>query len=222
MKFDFESIQNDIDEIFEKSTSKSLMEIYGVSRLEAAHSEFLTWLFNEFKLIAIRPLLNKLSSLGEVATQISESVSDDCEVEAKRECAFKQGSSNDRIDIITTIKTSDQKVLKIFIEVKVESDEHWNNAGNNWQTVVYYDNYSEKYKDSENIFLYLTIKGSLAECHHFQPISYQNLYDWVLKLIIEEKNQNNKNKIMVIKDYCNALQAISKDKAKPLIMANIW
>jgi hypothetical protein len=61
----------------------------------------------------------------------------------------------------------------------------------------------------------------MAECHEFQPVSYQNLYDWVLKPIIENKNQVNNN-IKVIKDYCNALQAISNDKSKPLIMANIW
>ncbi len=222
MKVDFESIQKDIDGMFEKSTSKSLMEIYGVNRLEAAHSEFLTWLFNEYKLIAINPLLENLSNLGEVAKQIKcGGMSTACEVNAKRECAFKQGTSNDRIDIITTIKTSGQKDLNLFIEVKVESEEHWNKAGNNWQTVVYYNHYSGIYLNSENVFLYLTIKGSMAECHEFQPVSYQNLYDWVLKPIIENKNQVNNN-IKVIKDYCNALQAISNDKSKPLIMANIW
>jgi len=230
MEIDFESIQNNIDEIFNISTSKSLMEIYGVNRLEAAHSEFLTWLFNEYKLVAIIPLLEELSikrklELGNVANHIIQGgTSNLCEIRARRECAFKQGSSNDRIDIITTIKTSKQKVMNLFVEVKVESEEHWNKAGNNYQTVVYYNNYSndEQYKDSENIFIYLTIEGSKAECQHFQPLSYQDLYDWILRPIIQNNNKNNKNNIKVIKDYCKALQAISTNKSKPLIMANIW
>lgn len=217
------NIQNDIDELFVSTSSISFMELYGVNRLESSHSEFLVWLLKEYKLKAIKPILQSIPYKGKVAIKILDYNNDDYNFTVVRECAYKQGTSNDRIDIIITVEIPQSQLLNIFLEVKVESDEHWNKAGNNWQTIVYHENYSNdpNYSNAENIFLYLTIDGSQAQCTQFQPIKYQNLYEWVLKPILINKSKEKKENIKIIKDYCKALQAISKNPSKPLLMAII-
>lgn len=179
--------------------------IFGItktSRLEHMHSNFIGWIFDS-KMncsLGIKPI-TKLLNLILVAKEreinkdaridkaiLYNSIDDNyiLSSKSKREVTFIMGSKKRSIDIIVEVFLTDNKILPIIFENKVDSSEHTN------QTAAYFgwaeDNYKDLNKYHKPIYIYLTpeYNNSLPTCKEFLNLKYQDLVDFIIDPSLRE------------------------------------
>ncbi|MDO6439602.1 PD-(D/E)XK nuclease family protein [Cyclobacterium sp. 1_MG-2023] len=220
-------------------STKSFSEILGVSRKEAAHNNFLSWIFNpneshQIGDFAVRKLLNlifhqsKRDQLNLASNFIDSIIVEDYELKEIETFAEKSVGKYGRLDILIQgeVNYSDQnQSFKVIIENKVGSVEHSD------QTNKYF-NYFEGLKDSNctNIYVFLTPISSLdlieldepeCTCKSFIQINYQLIADSILEPILNTNISGTTR--YIVRDYLNSLSqpSINEDDEykQGLIMA---
>lgn len=224
-------------------TSKSLAEIYGNSRKEVAHSNFIGWLLdsNESHGLGQFPL-EKFLEILVIASHgkhyenhralFDSVISGDIKLSDIKVVLEKNLPGIGRLDIYveTLVKTSNSQFpLRVVIENKVQTKEHSD------QTTAY-ASYFNGGSDSEykTLFVYLTALSGIelselqereeVECSSkkFIQINYQYLVDYLIEPALSKELPNKIR--FLIKDYLQSLSqpALSEDSdsfKQDLVMA---
>jgi len=208
--------------------SKSLPEIFGVSRKELPHSNFIAWILNESEshmlgVFAIKKLLELLVIYSKDIQLINHKelygsiIISDFDLEniyIETERSIKNVGRLD-IYIETDIKYLDkEKKLRLIIENKVGSKEHSD------QTTKYYDYYESIKEDNDiNLYVFLTPISSLelmdlespeCSCKEYIQVNYQSVVDFILEPALN-KNITDKTRF-IIKEYLQSLSQPTLDK----------
>lgn len=163
--------------------SEDIASIYGVDKFEIRHSNVLKWILEpkEDEAIDYLPIRNLLkliqenNSYYEFFNQVDLTSARIDKVTIQRE--------KYNIDMLITLKINNEDYA-IVIENKLESSIHDN------QLKVYKDKVQEKYTNHKKLyaFLYPGInpeQDKEANENQYIPITYQDVYDKILKVIIE-------------------------------------
>ena len=192
-------------------SEQSLLEIMNVDRLENYHSKFLGWLFEnkntrDFAIKQLIALLRKnckntFPDINE--NDVIKSVS------VNLEEPVKENDKNGRADIVIIIEWLNSKPLRIIIENKVYSKEHKIGSSKEeeeelYQTTVYFKYYSDDIKFT-NLFAFLTVDGSDAECKQFISITYQDIMDSILVPLTSCSQTKDYLTLFKIRDYIKTL-----------------
>jgi len=220
--------------------TKSLAEIFGVSRRELSHSNFIAWLLGNHeshnlgdypfkKFLEILVLSAKSSQTSAYKSLFDSIITGDITVNDLRIITEKSINSVGRIDIYIeadVVYFQTAKKLRIVVENKVTTKEHDD------QTSKYYDYYeSLNEKDYITLYVFLTpISGidlidldeAECSCKEYIQTNYQSLVDYLLEPILN-KDITVKTKA-IIEEYLQTLsqptQSEEDDKHKQgLIMA---
>lgn len=207
---------------------KSFLEILRVERKEIYHSNFLKWLFEDqdtcmqanLNLLILLLKRSRLqhSHFPEWLKKILLTNSIQIrQVKVKLEDFVESNSIKGRGDILIKIRllenNDNERDLYVFMENKVESQEHNVGTSNKTQTQAYYDYYTGKYGRDNILFVYLTpispvelriITEPMCACKEFIQINYQDLLDNVLILLSENASIPQK-KQFYIKEYIKGL-----------------
>ncbi|MBQ9277481.1 MAG: PD-(D/E)XK nuclease family protein [Lachnospiraceae bacterium] len=175
---------------------KNLFEIMGITHRENVHSAFLASLLagdmglDEFPAECLYMLYHKVK--GDIPLYSKTGM-------------FKiktEKYMNGRVDIFGI---NEEHKIVFVIENKLKSKEH------DEQTKKYYLSLENNYPEYEKICLFLTISGEEAEEEGFMAISYQDLFDSVLKPCYEHPDMTSEYKV-ILSHYINNLTApISTD-----------
>lgn len=217
--------------------TKSTAEIYGVSRKEDVHSNFLAWLFNPDEShglddFALRRLIDMLLQKGGVKfkeifkDEYNELVVEDYRVEnvrVEREKAYDTGRPDIEIALNLLINVKSETNVKevrqietlVIIENKVGSKEH------KGQTERYKDDYEKKYNNEKLVFLYLTpistielesLKKVQCSSEAFIQINYQYIHDFILQPAFCQNISQETD--YILKDYINALSQPALEESR--------
>lgn len=202
-------------------STKSIGEIFGVSRKELAHSNFIAWLLNnqeshnlgDFPFIKFLEIL--VLSCQERQSESHKELFDaiitgDLSVTDYQTVTEKSIESIGRVDILieADIEFSGKpKSLRVVIENKVATKEHSDQTTKYFE---YYDGLDDK--NYINLYVFLTPLSGIAlseltepecSCKEYIQINYQNLVDYLLEPILN-MDASNKTKI-IIRDYLQTL-----------------
>ena len=181
---------------------KSIFEILKITHSENRHSAFLAWMLSASLGIGNFPIecllalyygkTESIPKTGKLTTTFS--------IETE-----KQITGRRRIDIFGINK--EDKVV-FAIENKIKTSEHDN------QTEAYYQWLKDKYPKSEYqlVCLYLTVDDEEADCPEFVNITYQDMFDDVIKL--EEifiANDSSEETVDKPEGYIACLKKMYKD-----------
>lgn len=204
--------KNVIDSLFDDTDFKKLVKLYespnffrviGKSYREEWHSGFLCWLLDPTQNhgLGIIPLKfffelyskkqNESGSFNRM--DISSMTENDYEkfdftTEYSINYRTKFGKKG-RVDIFGK---NDKAIL--VIENKVKSREH------DTQTVRYYDYFNSEgaFKDKQKYFVYLCVdKDDKAQDSHYVNITYQDLYDYVIRKCIEYNKSEFEGRVLL-------------------------
>ena len=200
--------------------SYDIADVYGVKNMEIKHSNFLSWLFNLNKKIdnkvidypPIRGLLKIIqnNNFYKFLNNINLDEVDISNVNVLRECH--------NIDLLITLKINNENYV-IVIENKIDSLIH----GNQLEKYSIFAN--THLKDYKKILLFLYAgyelkKDQIDKINNskYTIITYQNIYDYVLKdLLIYSNNDNVK---YLVKDYIHNIACYNSDYTYGLIVTN--
>ena len=189
--------------------NQTILEIFGISRNELAHSSFLAWLFNPFAndfgaepLHLLLKLCNKKKGDNEELIPVDITINS-CEVETEK---FVKNSddSKGRVDIFidsSVISQGKEKRLMLIIENKVYSCEHRS------QTEVYHKYFDkDEYNDIIKIYIFLTPPShkNEADCNEYIHITYQDLMDNVFEPLLKKSDNASRAKI-ILEEYVKSL-----------------
>jgi len=236
MRFNNDEIVSELSNYY---NTKSFSEILGVSRKEAAHNNFLSWIFNpeeshQLTDLAVRKLLNLIfhQSKGfqlDLPTDLIDSIIvEDYALSEVQTFAEKSIGKYGRLDLLIEGKISFSKQnekFRIVIENKVGSSEHSD------QTNKYFSYFEGmEHKNHKNIYVYLTPISSIdlmelqepeCSCKQFIQINYQLLADSVLEPLLRTNISTSTR--FIVNDYLNSLSqpSINEDDEykQGLIMA---
>jgi hypothetical protein len=201
--------------------TKSLGEIFGVSRKELAHSNFVAWLLSNIESHNLGNYpLNKFLEILVLSSRDQQSdkhkrlfdaiITGDLSVNDLLIVTEKSIKNVGRVDILieAEIEFFDEfKNLRVVIENKVTTKEHSD------QTTKYYD-YYESLDDTNwiNLYVFLTPISGIAlsdleepecSCKDYIQTNYQNLVDYLLEPILN-MDTSDKTK-MIIREYLQTL-----------------
>ena len=173
---------------------KSIFEILKITHSENRHSAFLAWMLSASLGIGNFPIecllalyygkTESIPKTGKLTTTFS--------IETE-----KQITGRRRIDIFGINK--EDKVV-FAIENKIKTSEHDN------QTEAYYQWLKDKYPKSEYqlVCLYLTVDDEEADCPEFVNITYQDMFDDVIKPCLKHPGLSEENQ-WLLQHYANNL-----------------
>lgn len=208
--------------------TKSLGEIFGVSRKELAHSNFIAWLFGNQeshnlgsypfkKFLEILVLSSKGIQAEEHKILFDSIITGDLTVDGLQTFTEKSIKSVGRVDIVLEadiVYFETAKKLRVVIENKVTTKEHSD------QTTKYYDYYeSLDEKDCINLYVFLTPISGIelsdldepeCSCKKYIQTNYQNLVDYLLEPILN-KDISDKTRV-IIKEYLLTLSQPTQDE----------
>lgn len=180
--------------------SDDIASIYGVDKFEIKHSNVLSWILqpkgNEaIDYLPIRNLLKLIKQNNQYYDCLSNLNIDECliaNVEIQREKCYK--ASNDDlkqkryIDLLITLEINNEKYL-IVIENKLLSNIHSNQL-KEYKDLVNADDRFREYANKVYVFLhpgFIINKDheKLVSDEKYIPITYQSIYEEILKLISE-------------------------------------
>lgn len=228
-----------VSELSTYYSTRTFSEILGVSRKEAAHNNFLSWLFNPTEShqigdVAVRKLINLIFHSAKpnqlnLKQEFSDSIIvEDYHLSELKTFAEKSIGKSGRLDLLIegVVEYSNQtNNIRIIIENKVGSSEHSD------QTNKYF-NYYQSFEDSKyiNIYVFLTAISSLdlveleepeCNCKEFIQINYQQIVESILEPILSKPISDSTKHIVA--DYLNSLSqpSINEDDEykQGLIMA---
>lgn len=183
-------------------STKSLGEIFGVSRKELAHSNFLAWLLSDqdshrlgdfpFKKYLEILVLSSLEGQSAKHKQLFDAIiTGDLEVRAMTVQPEYSIPSVGRVDILIEAEIGffkETKKLRVVIENKVTSKEHSD------QTLKYFKHFEGLAEtDTINLYVFLTPLSGIAlseldapecACKDYIQTNYQNLVDYLLEPIL--------------------------------------
>ena len=220
--------------------TKSLGEIFGVSRKELVHSNFIAWLLSDqeshnlgnypFKKFLEMLVLSSKATQAETHKSFFDSIiTGDLTVDDLQITTEKNIKSVGRIDILVEAEIvyfETVKRLRVVVENKVITKEHGD------QTTKYYDYYEGlAERDCINVYVFLTpisgidlsdLEEPECSCKEYIHTNYQNLVDYLLEPILN-KDISNKTRV-VIEEYLQTLSQPTQDEEndehkKGLIMA---
>lgn len=201
--------------------SSDVASIYGVERMEIKHSNFLKWLFEPKKdtnekaieYLPIRRLLKLLQNNNQHYDYLNSVNIDNAIIENVKIMREKHN-----IDLLIILKINGEDYI-IAIENKLESLIHDD------QLKVYKDVILNKYNSYKPVFVFLHpgFKINLEQKQEVQnskyiPITYQELYDNILKDVLEFTN-NSEVKLM-LSYYIHSLACYSSDNIQGLIVTD--
>ena len=209
-------------------TNQSIPEIFKISRKEESHSAFLAWLFTptanhelgnvplilfiELYIRCYHKQEHRFSISQELEVAILTRTISIISADVRTEVATAKGRTDIEIYCNVSIPGSAIEKLRIIIENKVYSKEQ------NCQTQRYYD-----YHDSsrarngkgdyieECLYIYLTppTNNKDADCPYFVHLTYQNLLDYVLEILLVRSNLNERTRF-VLNEYISSLSVPSE------------
>jgi hypothetical protein len=201
--------------------TRSLGEIFGVSRKELPHSNFIAWLLNnqESHNLGYYPFkkfleILVLSCKGEQSIEhkkfFDSIITGDLKISDLSIVTEKHLPNIGRVDLVIEAEVmffDTTKQLRVIVENKVTTKEHSD------QTTKYYDYYEGLLEsDVINLFVFLTPLSGIAlsdleevecSCKEYIQTNYQNLVDYLLEPILN-KDTSDKTR-MIIKDYLQVL-----------------
>lgn len=201
--------------------TKSLGEIFGISRKELAHSNFIAWLLGNqeshnlgdypFKKFLEIIVLSSLAPQAEPHKALFDSIiTGDLTVKDLQTYTEKSIQSVGRVDILIEAEIvyfDTAKKLRVIIENKVTTKEHSD------QTTKYFDYYeSRKGESCINLYVFLTPLSGIelsdleepeCSCKQFIQTNYQNLVDYLLEPILN-KDITDKTRT-IINEYLQTL-----------------
>lgn len=197
------TIANQSGTASEETQLPSFLEVIGKLRSENVHSSILAWLFNSSADhdLGTQPLCDLLKLLVEKAGNVREfpksllnsNIINDLTIHSvlTEEKMFGGGGLFD-IFIEFSIGTSEYRLI---LENKIYSKE------GKQQTEKYYKSEVKRRKkeasdNSESIFVFLTPDGHKAKCDAFVNISYQDIFDKVLRGVPERTRDDRTRFLM--------------------------
>ena len=134
-----------------------------------------------------------------------------------------KGKASERIDLqldcIVKDKTNfEEKKLRIFLENKVDSDEHDD------QCKKYYEYFTDKNiednKETDyDIFVFLSIdEPKNLSCEKYIKITYQDLLDNALTLILMQGNYYPETSIKYLQDFINTITSLNTNGKRQIAM----
>lgn len=219
--------------IKERNNTMSLMEIYGVNRIENNHSEFLAWLFDSSSdhKLGVQPvdkliklLVNKKTDSNTSIEVLKNDISNDellaflvgsneiIKSESKREECVEGG----RVDIILELDVKNIPCkIRVVFENKIVAPE---TNGN--QTEQYYKHYSNLNDGYKNIYVFNRCNDLKPKCDKFICITYQDIVDYIIEPLLQTTNISERIKFR-LEDYILSLEkSVSNEKpVDKIIMA---
>ena len=201
--------------------TKSLGEIFGVSRKELAHSNFIAWLLSNQeshnlgnypfkKFLEILVLSGRNQESNKHKKVFDAIVTGDLSVNELQIITEKSIKSVGRVDILIEAEIEffgEFKSLRVVIENKVSTKEHSD------QTTKYFNYYeSLEGKNWINLYVFLTPISGVAlsdleepecSCKEYIQTNYQNLVDYLLEPILN-MDATDKTKL-IIREYLQTL-----------------
>lgn len=226
--------------LIEQYQSKSLPELFSVSRREISHSAFLSKVLSDksfhncgtFPFLAFLRVIYKRSkkqrrsqqhsSIDGISQLILTGESFIAGVRGFTEKTTKDGDSrnNGRADIVLMadvlpkyVQAVGKSSVTVVVENKVGSSE------NNKQTEIYYDYYEKDYANSLVLYVYLTpipsieldtITEAQCACKEFIQINYQDILDGVL-IPLKAKTESTRAKF-ILNEYIESLGVSFEDE----------
>lgn len=188
--------------------------IYGVERMEIKHNNFLKWLFESNKnmnektidYFPIRRLLKILQRNNQYYDYLNSINIGDATIEN-----VKVTSENQNFDLLITLKINDENFI-IAIENQLES------FLSDDQLETYKDMILNNYKSCKTLFVSLHSGFENRNNSNYIPITYQELYDDILKKILDFSNDAKIK--LILSYYINCLSSYSTDKIQSLIITD--
>lgn len=219
LKYNENEAVRDLKELY---ASPSNLEILGIDRIEAVHSNFIAWLIENQNLaisksenpfihlldIIIRQAIDKgldidYNLVDSVLSRDAKVIS----VSVDKEVAYKDNNNDNRIDLIVNCVLSlgsIEKSVVIYLENKVEANETYNKMGETGQTKVYYEQYHDDSSDQIQLFVFLSPNTETQiECEKFIRIDYQSILEKVLEPLLQTKLKDSDR--LFIQNYIRAL-----------------
>lgn len=217
-----------------KLEESSYHEIIGAQDRETTHSNFIYWLFNTnqfttnhqspivllLQLLAVKASQLVADQIGNIETYFANKglynavcFNDiECNIkEVKREDRTRSSIGNGFADVVIKLEysTADEnaKPLTIVIENKIGSKESEN------QCKKYYDHFAKD--EGEKIFVFLSPKSPCTQetnglsCEHFIPVTYQDLYDYLLRPIWVNRSKYSEENTNRLKTYLDTICSLT-------------
>lgn len=163
--------------------SDDIASIYGVDKFEIRHSNVLKWILEpkEDEAIDYLPIRNLLKLIQEKDSYYEFLRLVDLTTARIDKVTIQREKYN--IDMFITLEINNEDYV-IVIENKLESSIHDN------QLKVYKDDVQEKYQNHKKLYAFLypgnnPEQEKEAKENQYIPITYQDVYDKILKVIIE-------------------------------------
>lgn len=207
---------------------ETFMELCRIRTWETSHSSFLKWLFSnsEFARLSLSPVINLVrlyaaKAIDQHVDDVDTHILNDFLSGGVRNARNMLGEielSTDnkrRIDIELVFEYNDDKRLRICIENKLYSSEHTD------QCAEYYNYYKRKGDGIPTIFIFLSPdKSNRTDEPHYVNMTYQELYDSVLKPLQKYHSEHHCNRyIQYVNDYIDSLTSI-RNNYKPIVMSS--
>ena len=201
--------------------TKSLGEIFGVSRKELIHNNFIAWLLGNqeshnlgnytFKKFLEILVLSSKGIQSEAYKKLFDSIiTGELTVDGLQTFTEKNIKLVGRVDIVLEadiVYFETAKKLRVVIENKVTTKEHSDQTTKYYN---YYENFNEK--DCINLYVFLTpisgielsdLEEPECSCKKYIQTNYQHLVDYLLEPILN-KDISDKTRI-IIKEYLQTL-----------------
>lgn len=201
--------------------SVDFASIYGVEKMEIKHSNFLKWLLEPKKntdekaieYLPIRRLLKLLQNNSQYYDYLN-SVNIDYAIIKN----VKVMREKHNIDLLIILEINNENYV-IVIENKLESLIHDD------QLKIYKDAVLNKYKSYKPLFVFLhpgfeinSDQKQEVQKYKYIPITYQEIYDNILKDVLEFSNSSETK--LIVRYYIHSLACYSSDNIQGLIVTD--
>ena len=201
--------------------SVDFASIYGVERMEIKHSNFLKWLFEPKKnsgekaieYLPIRSLLKLLQNNNQNYDYLNSLNLDDATIEKVKVMREKHD-----IDLLIILKINNEGYV-IVIENKLESLIHDDQLGKYNRSVL------KQYESYKQLFVFLhpgfevnSNQKQDVQDSKYIPITYQEIYDNILKVILEFSNSSETK--LIVSYYIHSLACYSSDTIQGLVVTD--
>lgn len=213
--------------------SDDIASIYGVDKFEIRHSNVLKWILEPkgdeaIDYLPIRNLLKLIQSNNQHYECLSNLNIDDClisNVEIEREKYYKASSTDSKqkryIDLLITLEINESKYL-IVVENKLLSGTHSNQL-QEYKDLVNSDERLKEFTNKVFVFLhpgFFINSGDEQTVFNakYVPITYQNIYETILKFIVEFSDNSTLH--LITDYYIHTLCCYDSDELQGLIVTD--
>lgn len=222
---------NQLKARFDKST---YLEDAHKQRSETVFSALLAWMFNnhEFNKTQESAILFLLRLLAWKSVDKPKSMDSDLRdmilsndiyvksFSVRTERQAKSSLGNGSMDIVIVCELGSKKITSYSKKIRIVLENKVNSVQHDDQCAKYYDACTNDEEDFTDIFVYLSIDASeiltAGAEDYFIKITYQELYDGVLRLLLKRGDTYPEYDLKKLQDFTDTITSLKRDEQKKI------